>query len=71
MQKSNTLKNGEKDNLKTIKPKKKKRTKKKRYLFLKFLILVLVCVIVFMTCALYGYRFIMEGTAQAAVPLTE
>jgi len=72
MQKSNTLKkSGDSDSLKSIKPKKKKRPKKKRYLFLKFLILVLVCVIVFMTCALYGYRFIMEGTAQAAVPLTE
>ncbi len=72
MQKSNTLKkSGEQDNLKTIKPKKKKRVKKKRYLFLKFLILVLICVIVFMTCALYGYRFVLEGTAQAAIPLTE
>lgn len=72
MQKSSTLKkSGEQDNLTAIKPKKKKRVKKKRYLFLKFLILVLICVIVFMTCALYGYRFIMEGTAQARVPLTE
>ena len=72
MQKSNTLKkSGEQDNLTKIKPKKKKKVKKKRYLFLKFLILVLICVIVFMTCALYGYRFIMEGTAQAREPLTE
>lgn len=72
MQKSDTLiKTGERDNLKTMKPKKKKKVKKQRYLFLKFLILVLICVIVFMTCALYGYRFIMEGTAQAEVPLTE
>lgn len=75
MQKDNTtlIKSGEKDKLKkSIKPKiRKKKAKKKRYLFLKFLILVLVCVIVFMTCALYGYRFIMEGTAQASVPLTE
>lgn len=72
MQKSDTLmKTGDKDGFKTVKPKKKKRTKKKRYLFLKFLILVLICVVVFMTCALYGYRFIMEGTAQAEVPWTE
>lgn len=72
MQKSDTLKKtGDKDGLKAVKPKKKKRVKKKRYLFLKFLILVLICVVVFMTCALYGYRFIMEGTAQADVSLTE
>ena len=72
VQKNNALKKtGEQNDFKTIKPKKKKRVKKKRYLFLKFLILVLICVIVFMTCALYGYRFIMEGTAQAQVPLTE
>ncbi|MGI6085221.1 MAG: endolytic transglycosylase MltG, partial [Acetivibrionales bacterium] len=72
MQKNSTFKKtGEQSDLKVMKPKKKKRIKKKRYLFLKFLILVLVCVIVFMTCALYGYRFILEGTAQAAAPLTE
>lgn len=72
MQRSNTLKKtGDKDEFKAVKPKKRKRVKKKRYLFLKFLILVLICVVVFMTCALYGYRFIMEGTAQANVSLTE
>lgn len=72
MQKSDTLKKSvDKDGLKAVKPKKRKRVKKKRYLFLKFLILVLICVVVFMTCALYGYRFIMEGTAQADVYLTE
>lgn len=73
MQKNNTLKKSD-DKAKPIKPAKtpkKKRAKKKRYLFLKFLILVLICVVVFMTCALYGYRFIMEGTAQADVLLTE
>jgi len=61
----------EKDGLKPVKQKKRKKPRKKRYLFLKFLILVLVCVVVFMTCALYGYRFIMEGMAQANVILTE
>jgi UPF0755 protein len=72
VQKSDTLKKSvDKDGLKAVKPKKRKRVKKKRYLFLKFLILVLICVVVFMTCALYGYRFIMEGTAQADVILTE
>lgn len=72
MQKNSALKKtGEQKDLKPVKSNKKKRVKKKRYLFLKFLILVLICVIVFMTCALYGYRFIMEGTAQAKAQLTE
>lgn len=75
MQKNDIYKKiAERNNIKPIKTKKTKKqnkTKKKRYLFLKFLILVLICVIVFMTSALYGYRFIMEGTAQAALPLTE
>ncbi len=72
MQKSDTsTKTINKDGFKAVKPKRKKRVKKKRYLFLKFLILVLICVVVFMTCALYGYRFIMEGSAQADVVLTE
>jgi UPF0755 protein len=72
VQKNNAYKKpSEEAELKAVKPKKKKRVKKKRYLFLKFLILMLICVIVFMTCALYGYRFITEGTAQAAIPLTE
>ena len=73
MQKNDTfIKPVEKDNLKKpLKTKKTKKPRKKRYLFLKFLILVLICVIVFMSCALYGYRYVMEGTAQSDVPLTE
>jgi len=50
---------------------KKKKKKKKRYLFLKFLILLLICIIVFMTSALYGYRYIVEGISQAEQVLTE
>ena len=50
---------------------KTKKKKKKRYLFLKFLILVLICIIVFMTSALYGYRYILDGISQAEQVLTE
>lgn len=53
------------------KPKVKKGKKKKRYIFLKILILILICIIVFMTSALYGYRYIMEGIAQSEKVLTE
>ncbi len=53
------------------KPKAKKRPKKKRYIFLKILILILICIIVFMTSALYGYRYIVEGIVQSEKVLTE
>lgn len=59
----------EPDGLKIAKPKKK--VKKKRYVFLKILILMLICIIVFMTSALYGYRYIVEGTNQANNEFTE
>lgn len=50
------------------KPKKKK---KNRYIFLKILILILICTIVYMTSALYGYRYIVEGTKQAEEIISE
>lgn len=72
MQKNNPLKLPvTKSKTKPVRTKESKKPKKKRYLFLKFLILLLICVIVFMSCALYGYRYIIEGSAQAEVPLTE
>ncbi len=61
----------EQDGFKKISQKKKPGKKKKRYIFLKILILIFVCMIVFMTCALYGYRYIVEGTNQADRQLTE
>lgn len=45
--------------------KKKKKTQKKSYVFLKVLLFILVCMIIFMISALYGYRYIVEGTQQA------
>ena len=48
-----------------------KKKKKKRYIFLKILILILICMIAFMTCALYGYRYIVAGNNQAKMLLTE
>lgn len=70
MQKSSPVKNPvEQDGFKKMASKKK--VKKKRYIFLKILILILICIIVFMTSALYGYRFIVEGSKQADVVLTE
>lgn len=50
---------------------KKKKTKKKRYIFLKILLFILICMVIFMTTALYGYRYIMEGTAQAERTIPE
>jgi UPF0755 protein len=55
----------------TLAVRKKKKTKKKHYIFLKTLLFILVCMVVFMLCAMYGYRYIIEGAAQAAQPLTE
>ncbi|MCX7773954.1 MAG: endolytic transglycosylase MltG, partial [Clostridia bacterium] len=70
MQGSNTLKKPlEQDGFKKMAPKKK--VKKKRYIFLKILILILICMIFFMSCALYGYRYIVDGTTQADKILTE
>lgn len=70
MQKNSPVKNPvEQDGFKKMTPKKK--IKKKRFIFLKILILILICIIVFMTSALYGYRFIVEGTKQADVELSE
>lgn len=57
------------DGLVSGKPKKKK--KKNRYIFLKILILILICTIVYMTSALYGYRYIVEGTKQAEEIISE
>lgn len=50
---------------------KKKKPRKKRYIFLKILLFILVCMIIFMLSALYGYRYIMEGTKQAERVITE
>lgn len=50
---------------------KKKKKKKNRYIFLKILILILICTIVYMTSALYGYRYIVEGTKQAEEIISE
>lgn len=50
-----------------VKPavKRKKKTRKKNYVFLKILLFILVCMIIFMVSALYGYRYILNGTEQA------
>lgn len=52
-------------------PRKPKKKKKNRYVFLKILILILICTIVYMTSALYGYRYVLEGSKQAEQVLTE
>ncbi len=54
-----------------VKKMKKKKPRKKRYLFLKLLILILLCMVGFMVCALNGYKYIVLGTQQAEVVLTE
>ncbi len=60
------------DGLSKAAPKSKlKKKKKKRYIFLKILILIVICMIAFMTCALYGYRYIVAGNSQANRILTE
>lgn len=60
------------EGLSKVGPKSKvKKKKKKRYIFLKILILIVVCMIAFMTCALYGYRYIVAGNSQANIVLTE
>lgn len=56
---------------KTTSKTKVKKKKKKRYIFLKILILIVICMIAFMLSALYGYRYIVAGTQQAAQELTE
>ncbi len=72
VQRSNPVKKPvEQDGFSKMAPKKKPKKKKKRYIFLKILILIFICMIVFMTCALYGYRYIVEGTSQADRNLTE
>lgn len=62
MQKIRSVKKGEQTGTKK---------KKNRYVFLKILILILFCMVLFMTCALYGYRYIARGTEQAEQALTE
>ena len=70
MQKSNPVKkSAEQDGFKKMAPKKKVR--KNQYTFLKILILILICMVIFMTCALCGYRYIVVGTNQANDILAE
>lgn len=64
MQRSNPIKKPIVDDENPI-IKKKKKVKKKRYIFLKTLLFILICMIVFMLCALYSYRYIMDGSIQA------
>ena len=70
MQRSNTVKKPIEPDAKPA-AKKKKKVRKKRYIFLKTLLFILVCMIIFMLSALYGYRYIMEGTQQAEEPISE
>lgn len=64
MQRSNSLKKPiESDEQPIIK--KRKKTGKKHYVFLKTLLFILVCMVIFMLTALYGYKYIMEGSIQA------
>lgn len=71
MQKSSAVKPMMENKDKAAPKRIQKPKKKRKFIFLKILIFILICMLVFMSTAMFAYKYIMEGANQASRTFSE